>query len=245
MNPEEYQQLGSVEDTHWFYKGKRIITKEWIQRFYPLNSRSTLLDIGAGSGMFAAEMNQWCRAFGVESSKDGLNVAKQKGYAQHMIAGSATTIPCKDQSADITTALDVLEHIQDDAAALKEFLRVTKKNGIILLTVPAFSWAFSSWDKSLGHFRRYQIKDLNHLVENIPVEILHASYFNSIFFFPIAIYRKLKDLFLPHTPSRLEDAIPPRWLNNFLLSLFIVPAMWSWFRPPFGLSVLFILRRTD
>ncbi len=244
MNPEEYERLAAIEQHHWFYQGKRAIVCGWINRFLRLQPHHHLLDVGTGTGLFVEEFQKTCRATGVEASPRALEIACRRNPQISLIRASVTNLPLRNASIDVSTALDVLEHVPDDHQAFAEMLRVTKKGGLIAITVPAFSKAFSDWDVALGHVRRYDWKDCRLLIEGMPVLCLEKRYINNILFYPILLYRKWRKRY-PHKGfGRLEDKLPPPWMNHLFYQLFVAPAMCRWLRVPFGLSILMILKKT-
>lgn len=243
MNPEEYHKLFALEREHWYYKGKRKIVQGWIRRNFAVGPDSIFVDIGAGSGLLVREMSQQCRAFGVEFSELALSCIAKSGSPVRVAGGSALQLPLRTDSVDIVTCLDVIEHIKDDKLALQELIRVTKRNGIIVITVPAFMILMGDWDKSLGHFRRYHLKDFRDLYAGQPVSVLVARYINTFFFFPVLMYRILQKIFPPKAGGRLEDVLPPSWANAVCHWLFTVPDLCPWFRLPFGLSALIIFKK--
>ena len=74
--------------------------------------------------------------------------------------------------------LNVIEHIKDDHTAAKNCRYLLKPDGHLILLAPAYSWLFSSFDKQLGHFRRYSLRSLKELLEKNNFNILSGSYFN-------------------------------------------------------------------
>ena len=242
MNPDEYGKLAAAEEQHWFYKGKRSIVKNWINRYLSLQAVNICLDIGSGTGIFVREMSGQCRSFGVEPSQEGLNFTAQN-LRKNFIAASATDLPFRDESADIITSMDVLEHVENDQRALNEMIRVIKPGGLVVVTVPACPFLMGDWDKSLGHFRRYRLRDFRVLLASQPVQILHQSYINNVLFFPILIYRFLRRYLRLERLGRLEDIVPPRPINWLCYHTFVWPAMRRLFKYIPGLSILLILRR--
>lgn len=74
--------------------------------------------------------------------------------------------------------LNVIEHIENDVAAVKNCRYLLKSNGHLILLAPSYSWLFSSFDKQLGHHRRYSLRSLKTLLERNNFTILSASHFN-------------------------------------------------------------------
>lgn len=208
MNPEEYYKLADVEKKHWFYVGKRAIVKHWIGHYRPLQPTDIFIDVGCGTGVLVEEMQKECLSFGIESSPDALRIIT--GTQRKVIVADASFhLPLKDKQATVVTALDVLEHIEDDKTALKELIRIVKAGGLIIVTVPAFGFLMSDWDESLGHYRRYVLNDFKNLLNGLPIKVLHQNYINSIFFIPIMLYRLSRKYLKLQKAPRLEDVMPP------------------------------------
>lgn len=245
MNPEEYNNLARVEQQHWFYAGKREIVRAWIQRCHPLKPTDLLADCGAGTGIFAVEMRPTCRVVAVDDFEESLQLLEARLGKNATLKGSCTALPMGDNSVDVLTALDVIEHVQDDHAAVKEFLRVLKPGGIAVITVPALMALWSDWDVALHHHRRYDAAKLRATVPS-GFEILHLNYINvtvlPIVFF-VRKFRALKESLGFKTVSRSEDRIPPRWMNNLLRWQFVRLACQKSVQFPAGVGLLAVLRK--
>ena len=83
----------------------------------------------------------------------------------HPLCGDLVKLPYRDRSFDLLTALDVLEHIEDDEAAISEISRILKKNAIIVITVPHRRKFYTNQDRLIGHYRRYEISEIISLFE--------------------------------------------------------------------------------
>ena len=243
MKPEEYTKLYSLERRHWYYKGKRDIVLHWLKKLTSHDPNKLLLDIGSGTGISLEEFQQYSHTIGIESSPIAIKLAHNYDQIQHrLLGGSITSIPLKNDSVDIVTCLDVLEHIVDDRQAFHEIIRVTRPGGWIFIVVPAFRWVMGDWDIALGHQRRYNLNELQKLVSGHDISIIHQNYINSIVFWPVVLYRKLRTWRKnPYSP-RLEDQIPATWLNQLLYFFFVWSATKPW-PMPFGLSCFMVLRK--
>ena len=82
--------------------------------------------------------------------------------------------------------MDVIEHLDDDRAALCEYRRVVEPGGTIVIAVPAYQWAWSAHDEALGHRRRYTAHRLEGVVHRAGLVIDRSDYFHS-WLVPIAI----------------------------------------------------------
>ena len=246
MNADEYQKLADVENRHWFYVGKRIIVRSWLERLHPLEKNDLLVDCGAGTGTFAAEISGLCRVEAVDDHEESLMLARAKLGASQVKEGSCTNLPYANASIDVLTALDVIEHVQEDRKALEEFARVLKPGGIAVITVPALMALWSDCDVVLHHFRRYTRRTLAELVPTADFEIVHLAYINVAVLPIVFAVRKWRGAMRRlgiKLDGRSEDSIPPASLNALLRWLFVKPACQSTVTFPAGVGLLMVLRR--
>ncbi|UCG32168.1 MAG: class I SAM-dependent methyltransferase [Phycisphaerales bacterium] len=244
MNPEEYQKLEALDREHWFYAGKRAIVRHWIDRFAALTPDSLLVDGGVGTGTWLAEMRHTCRVLGIDDHDESLSISGPK-LDGAVLKASLHQVDLPDNHASVVTLLDVLEHVVDDAAALREMIRITRPGGLLIITVPALPWLWSDWDEILHHQRRYYRRDLLRLIRRPGVEVLRCAYTNSWALPAMVVMRFLRRLIggPPSGKPRAEERLPPAWLNRLFQALYVKPACWFWFRPPLGASLLAILRK--
>lgn len=245
MNPDEYLKLEQVEKEHWFYAGKRRIVFNWLERLGALGPEKLLIDCGAGTGQFVAEARDRCRAVAVDDHEESLEIASRLLGQEHVRRGSCLELPFEAESADVVTALDVIEHVEDDQRAVAEMSRVLKKGGYLVITVPAFQALWSDWDVALHHFRRYRRPQLVQLLENASLEVVHINYVNVLAFPAVFVMRKWRTWFQqPASPGlRAEERIPPPWLNRLLFTSFVGLASQRAIPFPFGVGLLAIAQR--
>ena len=246
MNPEEYARLEEVEVTHWFYAGKRRIVFDCLRRVDALHAGRLLVDCGAGTGRFVQEAGRFCTAVAVDDHDESLEIARRHLGDHAVRRGSCTALPFADASADIVTALDVIEHIEDDRRAVAEMLRILKPGGTMVITVPAFQALWSDWDVALHHFRRYRRPALRALLAEAGLEVVRCDYINVLAFPAVWALRKWRTLF-PQPPGaggpRAEERIPPAWLNRLLFASFTGLAAQTAVAFPFGVGLLAVARR--
>lgn len=242
MNAAEYDNLERTERDHWYYAGKRDLVRYWLTRVDALRPERTLLDCGAGTGLFAEEIAAHCRVLVLDDHEESLRRLRQRFSPEQVLRVSAEGIPLPDRSIDAITALDVLEHIEHDTRAVKEFARVLRPGGVAVVTVPADMALWSDWDVGLHHFRRYHRRELCALFDAADWEILHVKYTNALVYPAVWFVRKWRGWRGAKTTDRTEDRIPSPWLNGFLRRSFAGMARWR-FSPPFGVSLLLVARR--
>src|SRR5712692_10072603 len=124
-----------AEDSHWWFAG-RVRAIDALAAPY-LGSNLRVLDVGCGAGNMLHHLARYGTVQGVEIDPRPLRLAKQRGY-DVKLADAGAGIPFGDAQFELVTALDVIEHTQDDVSVLKECRRVLAPNGHVLVSVPAF-----------------------------------------------------------------------------------------------------------
>jgi ubiquinone/menaquinone biosynthesis C-methylase UbiE len=245
MNPEEYNNLVKVEQQHWFYAGKREIVRYWIDRSQPLKPADRLVDCGAGTGIFADEMRARCQVVAIDDFEASLQLLNTRLGKDCVMKGSCAALPLADQSVDVLTALDVLEHVLDDQTSMNEFLRVLRPGGIAVITVPALMALWSDWDVTLRHHRRYNAAKLRKIIPP-GFDILHLNYINVAVLpavFLVRKFRAIKQRLGFKSVARSEDQIPSVWLNRFLQWQFVRLACQKTIYFPAGVGLIAVLRK--
>jgi SAM-dependent methyltransferase len=247
MNSAEYENLDAVERDHWYYSGKRIAVHHWLTVTGKPRADHTLLDCGAGTGLFAKEMEARCRVLVLDNHEESLRILRTRFRADQILSLAGDSVPLPDRSLDFITALDVLEHVPDDAAVVRGFARLLKPGGVAVITVPASMALWSEWDVGLHHFRRYNRPQLTALFAGPAWEIVHVNYTNVVVYPLVWLVRRTlglrKKLGLVST-ARAEDRVPPALLNTPLRAIFAGLAKWR-VPFPFGVSLLLVARRRD
>ena len=186
MQQHTYAIMNRVEDSHWWYVGRRAILESFLETItQSLNSEAQspkILDVGCGTGGNLEMLKKFGAAEGVDVSDDALEFCQSKGLTVHK--GLAEELPFADESFDVVTALDVIEHLDDDIAGLREMFRILRKGGKTLIFVPAFMWLWGVQDDVSNHRIRYTKKQITERLEKAGFEIERATYANWTFFAP-------------------------------------------------------------
>ncbi|HEY7077161.1 MAG TPA: class I SAM-dependent methyltransferase [Solirubrobacteraceae bacterium] len=182
-----YQQLYELEDTHWWFRGRRAVIWALLRRA-GVPSGARVLDAGCGTGRNLAEFGRLGRAQGVDPSPQAIDFCRRRGLSEVREA-SLEALPFAAGTFDVILLTDVLEHVGDDAAALAELRRVAAPGARLVITVPAYRWLWSAHDDSHHHLRRYTAPRLRARVRGAGWRPLVETYFNSLLLAPIAAVR--------------------------------------------------------
>jgi SAM-dependent methyltransferase len=242
MDRDYELQTHQAEDRHWWYRGRRTVL-EGVIAGLDLGSGARILDAGCGSGRNMVDLRRHGSVTGVELSDASVEIAQGRG-AGEVVAGSVLEMPFPDVSFDFAVSLDVIEHLEDDVAALRELRRVVAPGGALLLTVPAYQWLWSGHDVVNHHHRRYTRRSLKRVAEEAGWQQTRTTYFNSLLL-PVAIVLRVLERFnTKTTESSLDLWVPPEPLNWTLeRPLALEAAMIArGGRIPAGLSLLSVFR---
>ena len=244
MEQHTYAIMNNVEDKHWWFVGRRAILESFLQqivlKIQRPKSEIHILDVGCGTGANLEMLAQFGESEGVDVSDDALEFCKLKGLKVHK--GLAEKLPFADESFDVVTALDVVEHLDDDIAGLKEMSRVLKKDGRTLLFVPAFMWLWGVQDDVSNHRIRYTKKQIVERLEKASFQIERATYANWTFFAPILVGRTIMKI--TGIKPESENNVNVSALNGIFGKIFSSEKLWlKNFNFPFGVSIVIVARK--
>jgi len=257
--PQEMQQhtyaiMDEVEGSHWWFVGRRLILESFLKsiesrlqaasREEPAKAGTQnairILDIGCGTGANLEMLSQFGEAEGVDVSDDALEFCRLKGLNAQK--GLAERLPFDDGTFDLTTALDVVEHLDDDVAGLREMHRVTKKGGFSLIFVPAYMFLWGVQDDVSNHRIRYTKKQIVGRLKAAGYTIERATYANWTFFAPILAGRTL--MRVTGIKPESENNVNISALNGVFGKLFGAERFWlKNFNFPFGVSIVIVARK--
>jgi SAM-dependent methyltransferase len=242
MEPSVYLVESKVEESHWWFAGRRRLLARVIEGL-DLSRDASLLDVGSGTGTnlrLLGEMG-FRKVTGVDSSQHAIRFCAEKGLGA-VEQGDACALPCEDQSVDLVVATDIIEHLDDDSAALREFRRVLRPGGCAVLTVPAFPSLWGLQDDVCHHKRRYRKREFEARITGAGLDLRTSFYFNYLLFAPIWLARQCLRLFRVGLDS--ENQVNTPALNAALAWLFAFD-VWSapYVHPFFGVSIFALTER--
>ena len=243
-----YREYYTLEREHWWFRARsNILSAQLAEMVGRLHSRPTILNIGAALGASSEMLSRYGDVTSVEYDKECCDFVRQHA-GQHFINASITELPFKSGCFDIVCAFDVIEHVQDDARAVLEMIRVCRPRGVVAVTVPAFKLLWSHHDEVNHHQRRYRLPALKDLFQG-PGQPILASYFNVALFPPIAGLRAITRL-VPQSWIRRGAGsdftlVNNRWLDGLFYR--VLNSETAWLRRggtfPFGVSAFLSWRK--
>ncbi len=241
MDAIAYRSLRDLQDRHWWFVGRRCIISSLIKRFIALPSHARILEAGCGYGGNLQMLAQFGDVDAFEYEAEARAFASTRASRPVSAGSLPDAIAFEDDAFDLIAMLDVLEHIDDDVAALKALCARLVDHGAILLTIPALPWLWSEHDEIHHHRRRYTKAGLEQVIRKAGLEPVRIGYFNTLLF-PVAMAQRLASRLLggPHQP----EALPAPLLNAVLRRMFSFERRVIGRLPlPIGLSLYAIARR--
>ena len=241
MNPSPYEIEERVQTFHWWFVVRRKLLKT-ILCSLNLQRESLTMDIGCGVGSNLSLLKAiGLKAMGCDRSFDNLLLAKNKFFLP-FINGDLENLPIRSSSVELVVATDVLEHLQDDIAGVRELCRILRRNGHLIVTVPAFQSLWGTQDIVTGHKKRYSKRDISNVLKQNGFQIMRSSYFNFFLFFPILFARRVIRLLGLQLHSENEINFP--LLNFFLKTIFsLEPYLLKYLPFPFGVSIVCVAKK--
>jgi SAM-dependent methyltransferase len=239
MDVASYAIEASVQETHWWFVGRRRLFEMELQRL-GANPSQAVLDVGTSTGTNLALLRDmgFRRVTGLDMSEDAIAFCAGKGLGPVQL-GDACAMPFKDESFDLVLATDVIEHLEDDRAGLREISRVLTPSGKVLITVPAFPSLWGLQDRVSQHKRRYRMASLLAALSGSGLKPTTYYHFNFLLFAPIWLARRAIDVFKPAVKH--EGEVNNKTINWILTRVFGVDtSLARHLKVPFGVSILLI-----
>ena len=226
---EESQMTRAEEKAHWWIRTRFLylnqVTCKALRRF----TRISILEMGCGTAQNLAylreDFQQTKQIDHLHGIEPGLSAAQ--GQYPWLLPHDSVLRSVADFDAashktgfHLVISMDVLEHIHDDTAALKEWITMLAPNGIVFITVPAFTWLWSRHDVILGHKRRYTIKSLKALAENAGLKPIKTGYIFGYTLPLVYLIRRILPRFYTEKETQASNLQKTHALANIILTMF-------------------------
>jgi SAM-dependent methyltransferase len=244
MEERHLDELRNKEISYWWHVNRRRLVlkflseKDW--------SKGCVLDLGCGGGFLSALLRD--RGADVVSTDIIMGAARNvraMGSRKALLFDAGFPWPFVTQTFQTILMLDVLEHVEDDAACLDHMKKALMPGGRVILTVPAHQFLFSRWDRILGHFRRYSKDSLQQKILTAGFQLEGLCYHNSQAFLPALLLRGKEHLGWSDLRERAEFPHVPASINSLLKGWGGLERVLAPHAVPVGLSLLAVFCSPD
>lgn len=241
MDVQVYRRMAELDSIHWWFVARRRILKALIERKVRPPKGAKILEIGCGTGHNLGMLAGFGHVEATELEPEARALSsKRLGRPVHDAALPDLSL-FPPAHFDLVALLDVLEHVDDDNAALGSIRERLKPGGKLLVTVPANRWMWTAHDAAHHHHRRYQRRELGAAANRAGYDIDLLTHFNTLLFAPIAAARLAAKML---GRDSADDAIPPKPVNKTLETVFgLETALVGRVPLPFGVSLVAIFSR--
>lgn len=241
MDRAVYERMKQLQQDHWWFRGRRAVLRSLLMDI-PLAAQGRILEVGCGPGANIELLRQFGEVAALEPDADCRAYVASR-YGMEVATGSLPhDIPFEPSEFDLICAFDVVEHVEDDRAALDALARLLRPGGWLLTTVPAYPSLWSAHDVAHHHKRRYRRAQYVSLHREVGLMLTKVTHFNTLLL-PLAVgQRVLKRVTGGQTA---DDALPPALLNELLARIFAAEAgLVRRMQLPAGLSLAVLARRS-
>lgn len=224
--------MRALEEDYWWFQGRHRILMDSLRPFLvnsndPSHSKAIrYLDVGCGTGMLLENLQSVAWTSGLDASPVALAYCKGRNL-RNILRGDAVFLPIRNNSYDVISAIDVIEHVDDEKGLVREIFRLLKPQGIAIMTVPAHQRLWSPHDVALHHKRRYEKNDFLRLIKGAGFVPLKYTYLFASVCLPVMIYRFLRRrLARPGAVSRTDEFPLPKIVNALLRQSVYAEARW-------------------
>jgi SAM-dependent methyltransferase len=217
MDRRVYDRMAEHDSTHWWYRARRDILADYLTREGGLPKGAKILEIGCGTGHNLPMLGQFGEVDAIEIDPAARDIASQRLGKPVGVAPLPILPDVPKGHYDLIAVLDVVEHIEDDVAALIAMRERLAPGGKILITVPAHPWMWSAHDVVNHHHRRYTKATLKAAISAAGLRPRKLGYFNSLLF-PLAAGARVVGRLTGREDS--DDSPPPRAINALFETIF-------------------------
>lgn len=253
MREGEYGRLDALDESLWWLAGLRELIVALLDRHVQAQD-FTVLDAGCGTGGMLKRIGErFPRAglHGLDYAEEACAFARRKSRAEIRF-GSVERLPWADASFDAVLSLDVLSgDALDPAQAVREFRRVLRPGGVLLLNLPAYQWLHSYHDRATHQSRRFTAGRVRDLCQPAGLEVLQLGYWNTLLFPLMVLRRKVWPLLAGETPDNVAAPSDVQELPRPVNALLGLPValeralIQRGVSLPFGGSVIAVARRAS
>jgi SAM-dependent methyltransferase len=246
VNTAEFERMFAIEETHWWYRGRRALVRAALDRWTAPRRPLALLDVACATGMSFRFLADYGAIRGLDISDETIRLCGQRGI-DRIVKGDAMRLPFAAASFDVVLALDAFEHFDDDVAAMRETLRVLRPGGVLVCTVPAFMALWSPHDEAYHHKRRYRRPLLRARLASAGYVLERTSYSSMALFLPVLALRRWRRWRgerpgeAPSSDFAVPFPAPVEWLAGAITTAEV--ALERRVDLPFGVSLLAVARR--
>lgn len=212
-----YDRMAELDEQHWWYRARRDILADLIERKIALPANARILEIGCGTGHNLPMLGRFGRVDAIEVDGAARSIASKRLGRAVMNAPLPALAGIEDGAYDLIAILDVLEHVEADRDALAGMARKLRPGGRILITVPAHPWMWSAHDVVNHHKRRYRRGTLKAVIDQAGLHLEMLSWFNSLLF-PLAAAARVAGRVTGKEDS--DDKLPPGPVNALFEKIF-------------------------
>jgi len=212
-----YDRMAAHDSTHWWYRARREILSDYLTRYGAMPRDARILEIGCGTGHNLPMLAQFGTVEAIEIDPAARDIASER-LGRPVGDAPLPALPGIERGAyDLVAVLDVVEHIEDDIAALAAMKTLLKPGGKILIAVPAHQWLWSAHDVVNHHHRRYSKATLRAAIVAAGLTPAKLGYFNSLLF-PLAAAARIAGRVTGRDDS--DDSPPAKPLNTLFEKIF-------------------------
>lgn len=240
---ETHSDLYKREQSYWWSAIQRNVALSVWNKFSKPKVKHKILDVGCGAGALVYDLQeqQHLRAYGMDFSIQACSHSKNRKI--DVFQADVCHLPLKDNCVDVIFALNLIEHIEDELAALRQICRACIPGGVLILIVPAWNCLWGRRDDWLGHKRRYTAVKLKASLEEAGFKIIRRSYIHALLFPTLYLWNKVSQFFRLDKIKSDIFAVPGP-LNTFLIYLFSLETkLFSWLNLPIGTSIACVAKK--
>ena len=243
MQVAEYRKLAEVEDRMWYFRALHGYIEGALVAGLGAGD-AAVLDAGCGTGGLIRRLTSRHTAWrwtGIDVEPLACELARQRVEGTEIREASVMMLPFGDASFDAVVSADVLYHVDDDAAALREFFRVLRPGGVVVINVPAYRWLWSYHDEAVHARRRYPPGEVLGKLHSAGFAAARATHWNALPLPLVIARRKL----LPPPVGGSDVRLFPAPVEAAFNAAMALERAWleAFGSLPFGSSILAVARK--